>query len=131
MNSGVSIRAWARCLIVAIALRALIAPGYMPGAGSWPVQLCPDGLNATAVAILFGDEHRHGHSSDAAPTNTDHPEWHLEHCALGAALGGAALPTAAWAILVPPRQNELSAPITRLDFSTSPRWVNARAPPAS
>jgi len=131
MNSSVSIHGWARCLIVAIALRALIAPGYMPGAGSWPVQLCPDGLNQAALAILFGDGHRHDHHTGEAPNEAGHPEWHLEDCALGAALSGAALPTAVWEILVPSLQYEVSALIARPDFWSFPRWVNARAPPAS
>lgn len=90
---------------VLLVLRAMIAPGYMPGGDGWPVRLCPDGLDSALVAVLFGDEHQHhgpGHarSSDVAHDdaggNRDEPQphagWNLERCALGASLAQVALP---------------------------------------
>src|SRR6056297_1474763 len=86
-------------LSAALALRAMIAPGYMPGGDGWPVRLCPDGLDGAFVAALFGDEHQHhgrdhARSSDVGHENHDsnkaepqpHAGWNLERCALGASL---------------------------------------------
>lgn len=94
-------------LTAALALRAMIAPGYMPGGDGWPVRLCPDGLDRAFAAALFGDDHRHHGHSHAGSSNVTgkddgggrgepqpHAGWNLERCALGASLALAALPGA-------------------------------------
>jgi len=91
-------------LAALLALRAMVAPGYMPGGDGWPVRLCPDGLDSAFVALLFDDGHQHhghGHarSSDVAHDedggNQNEPQshagWNLERCALGASLAQVAL----------------------------------------
>src|SRR6056297_24312 len=98
---------WHIFLAWALALRAMIAPGYMPGGDGWPVRLCPDGLDSELVAVLFGGDHQHhgaGHarSSDVADDDDGgtqgppppHAGWNLERCALGQSLAQAALPGA-------------------------------------
>lgn len=134
---------WHVFLALALALRAMIAPGYMPGGDGWPVRLCPDGLDSALVAVLFGDDHQHhgpGHarSSDVAHDhdggNQDpsppHAGWNLERCALGASLAQVALLGADAAPLqvlphyIPQALPALADPLLRIE---RPR---ARSPPA-
>jgi len=103
MSTSVSTRLH-MTLAALLALRAMIAPGYMPGGDGWPVRLCPDGLDSAFVTELFGADHQHhglGHarSSDVAHDedggNQDEPQpragWSLERCALGASLAQVTL----------------------------------------
>lgn len=55
------------CVLFALAaaglLRLLVPAGYMPAplSSGWPVQICPDGLPASAVHALLGQSHHHHH----------------------------------------------------------------------
>jgi len=81
-------------LVAVVLLRGMIAPGFMPGGGGWPVKLCPDGLSPDIVALITapGAAKAHGHGNHDDGSMPGHESWTLERCALGAALAQAALP---------------------------------------
>jgi len=134
---------WHIFLAWALALRAMIAPGYMPGGDGWPVRLCPDGLDSALVAVLFGGDHQHhgaGHarSSDLADDDdggkqgppSPHAGWNLERCALGASLAQVALPGAdATPLQLLPHCIPEALP-TQADPALRIEWPRARSPPA-
>ena len=53
----------AKALLTAVLLRAIMPMGYMPGSLSdgLPFELCPEGLPASVLAVLKGQERHHHH----------------------------------------------------------------------
>lgn len=100
-------------LLVGVLLaRAMVAPGFMPGAlSAGPLQLCPNGLPVHVVALLFaaedpahaghqGDADHHAHAGHAPRAEAPSPQSpapldssHYEQCSIGEALSQVALPT--------------------------------------
>jgi hypothetical protein len=78
----------ASLLVVALALRALIPVGFMPGGnGQLALRICPEGFPA---ALLHSSGHHHeGHESSERPGH-DHKSWMQGHCPYGAAAGAPA-----------------------------------------
>jgi hypothetical protein len=74
-------------LVVALALRALIPVGFMPGGnGQLALQICPEGFPA-ALLQPSGHHHHDGQGS----TGHDHKSWMQGHCPFGAAAGAPAV----------------------------------------
>jgi hypothetical protein len=68
-------------LVLSLALRSLIAPGYMPqGAdGDGFLALCHGGLNPAVAARLFGHAASHGHHEPAAGHQQSQHQHHRHH----------------------------------------------------
>jgi hypothetical protein len=79
--------------VVALALRALIPVGFMPGGnGQLALQICPEGFPAALLHSPSGHSsghHHEGHDSSGAPGH-DHKSWMQGHCPFGAAAGAPA-----------------------------------------
>lgn len=102
-------------LIGVLLVRAMVAPGFMPGAlSAGPLQLCPNGLPAHAAALLFAADdpahaghhadHAHAHHAghgDAPPPEAPAPldSSHYEQCSIGEALSQVALTAEAFVAL--------------------------------
>jgi hypothetical protein len=78
----------ASLLVVALALRALIPVGFMPGGnGQLALQICPEGFPA---ALLHGSGHHHEGRETSESPGHDHKSWMQGHCPYGAAAGAPA-----------------------------------------
>ena len=111
-------------LLAAMALRALMPVGYMPGSLSSGLlfELCPDGMPAGFVQAL-GGQHHHGAGDDDAAAHS------FEQCTTGHLLAPAAITSSAPATLDLPDQPALST-IPRLLVTAAPRVAySSRAPP--
>jgi hypothetical protein len=85
----------ASLLVVALALRALIPVGFMPGGnGQLALQICPEGFPAFLLNAppghSSGHHHHEGHESSRTPGH-DHKSWMQGHCPFGAAAGAPAV----------------------------------------
>src|ERR1700712_2317533 len=80
----------ASLLVLALALRALIPVGVMPGGnGQLALQICPEGFPA---ALLHTSGHHHHDSRYPTPApGHDHKSWMQGHCPFGAAAGAPAV----------------------------------------
>jgi hypothetical protein len=86
----------ASLLVVALALRALIPVGFMPGGnGHLALQICPEGFPAFLLHNP-GHHHHEGHDSSQVPGH-DHKSWMQGHCPFGAAAG---MPAACQSLIV-------------------------------
>lgn len=84
----------ASLLVVALALRALIPVGFMPGGnGQLALQICPEGFPA---ALLPHSGHHHDSGDSTSAPGHDHKSWMQGHCPFGAA---AAAPAACNSLL--------------------------------
>ena len=88
-------------LFAALALRAVIPLGYMPGnlAAGTLVEMCPDGMPAGFVELLGGQHHHGGHDA-----NSDSASASIEYCSMGHLLAPTAVAAGEPAILDIPRQ---------------------------
>jgi hypothetical protein len=103
-------------LLAAIALRAIIPVGYMPGSlgGELLFEMCPEGMPSAMVQAL-GGKHHHGGGDDEAATPG------LEQCPMGHLLTpAAATNSSTTAALAPPHR-----PV----FLDVPRFVAVVATP--
>ncbi len=88
-------------LFAALALRAVIPLGYMPGslASGMLVEMCPDGMPTEFVQILGGQHHHGGHDD-----NSDSSSASIEYCSMGHLLARTAVAADEPAILDIPHQ---------------------------
>ena len=103
-------------LLAAIAFRAIIPVGYMPGSlgGELLFEMCPEGMPSAMVQAL-GGKHHHGGGDDEAATPG------LEQCPMGHLLTpAAATNSSTTAALAPPHM-----PV----FLDVPRFVTVVATP--
>ena len=103
-------------LLAAMALRAIIPVGYMPGSlgGELLFEMCPEGM-PTAMVQALGGKHHHGGGDDEAATPG------LEQCPMGHLLTpAAATNSSTTAALEPPYR-----PV----FLEAPRFVALIATP--
>ena len=111
-------------LLAAIAFRAIIPVGYMPGSpGSGLLfELCPDGMPSAFVQALGGHHH---HSSDSGET-TPHS---FDQCTVGHAIGSAAINSSAAAALSSGDDFEFITSFLRVIAATPRAAYSSRAPP--
>lgn len=77
-------------LALALALRALIPVGFMPGGnGQLALQICPEGF--PAALLQPSGHHHHDHEGSSPGSGHDHKSWMQGHCPFGAAAGAAAV----------------------------------------
>jgi hypothetical protein len=107
-------------LLLALLFRAYVPVGFMPSAGSFALEICPDGLPVAPHAHHHDDSHPASHGAHLA----------FQHCPFGAVPGAApalhlalALPGPE-ALPAPPLVQPLAVPAERLE-----RAHAARAPP--
>jgi hypothetical protein len=112
-------RRLAGLMLTAFAVRALIAPGFMPAhAAPLTLEICPDGFPAQ----LLGHVAHHAHGKHA----------HADHCVFGGAGGTAPAPQLAnldgvWLAPQPPAElSERPPPVVQLIH-----LPQARGPPAT
>lgn len=114
-------------LFAALALRAVIPLGYMPGslASGMLVEMCPDGMPAEFVQLLGGQHHHGGHDAGG-----DSPSASIEYCSMGHLLAPTAVAADEPAILDIPRQFSLPTFSRRETHSSEFVSYFSRGPPA-
>jgi hypothetical protein len=110
----------ATVLIVAVLLRSLIPPGYMPGGSHW-LMFCPDGLPEQMLAHHAAHSHHHNQDSHHGSRTQ------VEHCPFAGLAGGPA------ATCLPMVMVFMAAPEAQLSFQyvrSAYRTQRVRLPPA-
>jgi hypothetical protein len=113
-------------LLAALALRAVIPIGYMPGSlgGELLLELCPDGMPTAMVQALGGEQHHH-HGGDKDQTT----DASLDQCQMGHMLTSVALSSNA-DIALEPTHTPVLANFTGIVAGTARSVVyQSRAPP--
>jgi len=66
-------------LLAALALRAVIPIGYMPGylGGELLFEMCPDGMPSAMVQALGGEHHHHGDDESTGASQEQCPTGHM------------------------------------------------------
>ena len=119
-------------LLPALLVRGLMVPGYMPGGEDGPLQLCPQGLPAAAVAVLFQHvDHDHARSGAPGDPEEGRTGGAMERCPLGGSLAQSAVPAAEFAIAVLHPAQFTTGLLDRLLPRAAERTHRARAPPLS
>jgi hypothetical protein len=110
-------------LLAALALRAVIPIGYMPGSlgGELLFEMCPDGMPSAMVQALGGEHHHHGDdaSTDANP----------EQCPTGHMLTSVALNSSLEVAAEPPHAIVFTDLPIHVAFVAAPVAYLSRAPP--
>jgi hypothetical protein len=107
-------------LIVAVLVRSLIPPGFMPGRSDW-LMLCPEGLPEQLLA------HHAAHSHHQDPHHGSRT--HVEHCPF-AGLAGGPVATCLPLVVMDAPESQLSIQYVRLAYRTQRvRLPPARGPP--
>lgn len=113
-------------------LRIAVPAGYMPSslAEGWYLKLCPDGISASVMMALMGQQdhsHHHSHSMDQDGSS----EQSFDQCDLGSGFASAALVQAASLALGLLLFVYLVGQLFVATLETRPRLYLARAPPQS
>ena len=112
-------------LLAAMALRAIIPVGYMPGSlgGELLFEMCPEGM-PTAMVQALGGKHHHGGGDDEAATPG------LEQCPMGHLLTpAAATNSSTTAALEPPHRPVFLEAPRFVVLVAAPTAYFSRAPP--
>jgi hypothetical protein len=111
-------------LLAAMALRAIVPVGYMPGSlgGDLLFEMCPDGMPAAIVQAL-GGEHHHGGGDDGSTTSS------VEQCPMGHLLTPAAPPSETIEVVAQAHAPTFNAVPHIVATTATPVPYQSRAPP--